>query len=977
LDPDDILKRTIHLSCQVLNGLVGQAFIYDPQEQRLILRAVYGEEQRRQNALLIHHTQRPWIGLTGWVAEHHKAVYVPDVSTDERWVHVSGIDDEVRSALFAPIIFDDQLLGVISVYHRLKDAFSNDYLDLIQAICQQVGLALSNARRYQQTQQRLSEIMFIQSMSQTFNKRLSKRELLEEVVTQLIIQGNYSDARIYLAEGAHLTLAAARGSYPSTRESRFCRQLAEQALAQGTGILISDLPQQTAGEEIDTDSASLLTLPIFRENSAIGALQVAGELPNQITTHDREVLALLCGQISVALENAILYDHIRSHADELERIVAQKTSELTALYRLSQEIGYQISFDELLSLVLEHLYNAISGDVVAGCLLVERSGALIISAARPLSDQAMAQIRSAYEHMLHESGAGVETLPKVILRPVESYCEPCPVIAKLNSMIVAPVFLDNKMAGTLIVASEQKHFLGAEEMRLLTTFANQAATAAHRLHALLMAQQQHLEDLFTHMPVGVLLVDENRVLLSSNPRGRSNLSDINGDAGAASLERLGTLTFEELIAHQDDSLPFTVNTNEPTLRTFEVQVRPVGAKDSRQWVITLREVTQEREYQERIQSQERLATVGQLAAGIAHDFNNIMAAILVYADLLRYDASLPAASRDKVTIIQQQVQRAASLIRQILDFSRRSVMEQSRLNLLPFIKELDKLLGRVLPETIELQLHYQPGVYYINADPTRLQQVFMNLALNARDAMPNGGVLRFELGRIYIANAAEAPVPDMPPGEWIRVQVKDTGHGIQQSVRAHIFEPFYTTKPVGQGTGLGLAQVYGIIKQHDGFVDVQSRPDQGATFILYFPALEFGKTGELPPLEDELNMGSGERILVVEDDVSTRQAIQALLEAHNYRVLTAADGQVALDLLTAEGAEIALVISDLVMPRMGGVDLYRALKAQNWQGKILFITGHPLEGDYQHLLEKGEVEWLNKPFSVQALTHAVRQQLLR
>ncbi|NIW44263.1 MAG: hypothetical protein GWN30_05670, partial [Gammaproteobacteria bacterium] len=177
----------------------------------------------------------------------------------------------------------------------------------------------------------------------------------------------------------------------------------------------------------------------------------------------------------------------------------------------------------------------------------------------------------------------------------------------------------------------------------------------------------------------------------------------------------------------------------------------------------------------------------QLAAGIAHDFNNILAAIVVYADLLRRDPNLMSGSQERLNIIQQQVQRAASLIRQILDFSRRSVMEQSTLDLLPFVKEFDKLLRRVLPETMHIELNYQPGVYLVNADPTRLQQVFMNLAVNARDASSNGGTLKFELDQINLEEGNAPPCPDVPPGSWHRITVIDSGEGIPPEVLPHIF----------------------------------------------------------------------------------------------------------------------------------------------------------------------------------------------
>jgi CheY-like chemotaxis protein len=370
--------------------------------------------------------------------------------------------------------------------------------------------------------------------------------------------------------------------------------------------------------------------------------------------------------------------------------------------------------------------------------------------------------------------------------------------------------------------------------------------------------------------------------------------------------------------------------------------------------------------------QERLATVGQLAAGIAHDFNNIMAAIIVYADLLKRDPNLHAASRDRLNIITQQVQRAASLIRQILDFSRRSVMEQSTLDLLPFIKELDKLLRRVLPENIRLELTYRPGVYLVNADPTRLQQVFMNLAVNARDASSKGGVLQFELERVQVLPDKPPPCPDIPPGDWVCISVKDSGEGIPPEAMPHIFEPFYTTKPVGQGTGLGLAQAYGIIKQHGGYIDVHSQLGQGTTFHIYLCEQESVEQ-ESSSLEQQDEMrGGSETLLLVEDDYSTREAMRTLLEDYNYLVLTASNGAEALRIYENKANDIALVISDLVMPEMGGVALFQTLQERWPEVKILFVTGHPMLEEERAILEQGNVHWLQKPFSVQVFNQAVR-----
>jgi signal transduction histidine kinase/ActR/RegA family two-component response regulator len=443
------------------------------------------------------------------------------------------------------------------------------------------------------------------------------------------------------------------------------------------------------------------------------------------------------------------------------------------------------------------------------------------------------------------------------------------------------------------------------------------------------------------------------------------------------LNELGNKPLDDLLRIDAQVLWYELDIEGPPHRLFELASQPLAIGDpSGGWVVVMRDVTHEREYQTRIQMQERLATVGQLASGIAHDFNNILAAIVVYSDLLKRDPNLTAAGRERLAIIQQQVNRAASLIRQILDFSRRSMIEQSLMDMLPFIKELDKLLRRILPETIRLELSYQPGSYMVNADPTHLQQVFMNLAVNARDASPQGGTLYFKLERVEIKRGDLNPCPIVSPGNWIRITVQDTGEGIPPEILPHVFEPFFTTKPIGQGTGLGLAQAYGIIKQHDGYIDAHSQVGEGSTFHIYLPAQD--SPDELMISHESVPevLGTGETLLVVEDDLSTREAMRELLEAYNYQVLTAANGKEALQVYASNSGQIDLVVSDIVMPEMGGVALYQTL-VERWPDvRMLFVTGHPIKDKDQAILRAGNVHWLQKPFSVNSFSQ-VLQGLLR
>jgi two-component system cell cycle sensor histidine kinase/response regulator CckA len=397
-------------------------------------------------------------------------------------------------------------------------------------------------------------------------------------------------------------------------------------------------------------------------------------------------------------------------------------------------------------------------------------------------------------------------------------------------------------------------------------------------------------------------------------------------------------------------------------------------------VLVIRDVTQEREIQQRAQQQEHLAALGQLAAGIAHDFNNIMAVIVLYARITSRNQSLPDNARKRLEIIAQQAEQATNLIQQILDFSRRSVLERRPVDLLSLVKEQVKLLERTLPEDVEIDLIYEAddqatSLFVVNADPTRVQQMIMNLAVNARDAMPEGGELSIGLDRIQFESGEKAPLPNMSPGEWVRVTVKDTGTGIPPDVEPRIFEPFFTTK-APLGSGLGLAQVYGIIKQHEGEIDLVTEVGEGTTFILYLPALPVpvAAVARPSPRGSALSYGAGEVILVIEDDAAVRSALVTTLETLNYRTLEAANGRDGLAILE-QREEVALVLSDLVMPEMGGSDLFRALQQRGATVPVVMLTGHPLEEELQKLQEQGLAGWLLKPPTLERLSEVITHVL--
>ncbi len=384
------------------------------------------------------------------------------------------------------------------------------------------------------------------------------------------------------------------------------------------------------------------------------------------------------------------------------------------------------------------------------------------------------------------------------------------------------------------------------------------------------------------------------------------------------------------------------------------------------YVAVKEDVTQRKQLEEETVRQERLAAVGQLAAGIAHDFNNLLTTIIGNAELIRYRPDIGEEVKSDLTKITKQGERAAKLTRQLLDFSRQTTSESQPLDLRTYLNETLKFIERTIPENIRIRLDYGRGNCTINGDPTQLQQVITNLAVNARDAMPNGGVLSFDLSRITLSRSEQPPCPEMEGSNWVRLTVTDTGSGIEPHVLPHIFEPFFTTKEVGQGTGLGLAQIYGIVEQHHGCITAESQVGKGATFTLYFPAL----TTQTSP-EDEavghLPRGQGETILLVEDNRDVLDVARLMLESLNYRVLTATDGVEGLAVYRTQAHQIALVLTDAMMPNMDGLALVSTLHAESPEIKVLLMSGYAHNPEISHEIAKNIISRLQKPLNIQEL----------
>ncbi len=387
------------------------------------------------------------------------------------------------------------------------------------------------------------------------------------------------------------------------------------------------------------------------------------------------------------------------------------------------------------------------------------------------------------------------------------------------------------------------------------------------------------------------------------------------------------------------------------------------------------DVTEHRQMEEQLLRTQRLEAIGTLAGGVAHDLNNILAPTLMVTELIRQKITDPHGIQ-LVDMIEQSMKRGASIIRQMLVFSRGVGGQRVSVQPRHLLNEIETLIRETFPRDITFELNVAKDLRTVVADPTQLHQVLINLCVNARDAMAGGGTLTVSAANVMLEPEQVRAHSQARPGRHIAIAVADTGCGIPEEAHDRIFEPFFTTKEVGKGTGLGLSSVLGIVRSHGGFVTVKSAPGCGATFTVYMPVQgEANEPARIEPIEKALPRGRGELVLLVDDERVIRETMQRLLETHGYTVLIANEGEEALAVFEQHRATVKLVLTDLMMPVMGGVELLRKLRVSS-PGLAVMVSSGLLENDKRReLAALGVAEILAKPYNARTLLEAVRRAL--
>ncbi|MEE8120301.1 MAG: PAS domain S-box protein [Anaerolineales bacterium] len=979
LNLDNVLERSVKLVQERFNYDHVGLFLHDPETGFLVLKARAG-----QYAPLFPDEHRLQIGhgMVGWAAESCETVLSNKVETEPHYVNPFPDLIRTQSELSIPITAGEALLGVFDIQSEKLNAFEDHDRIVMETLVDQIAAAIENARLYEAAQRELRE------RKRGEGQILLQSTALESAANAIVITDRegkilWINRAFELLTGFPAEEVAGKDMRilnSDTQDDAFFKEMWETILAGRTwhGKMVNvrkggtkyieeqtitpvrdeageithfiaikqDISDRTEAEErIEQQAEDLQLLSALNERINIGD-----------TVHD--IVEFLSNESIDAFDSLGMTIYLLSEDEKF--LEAQNLSlPLSLINRIEEKIKVKITNHRL----------KIIPDSEIGKIL-DSQNPLLVNGADGIN-----KIFNEFVDLIDLPITNLASLSKKLFPPILK-------LIKVQSIILIPLCAEGRSIGLLIMG-RTKPFTDNDQARIVSV-ANQVTRAINRKRTeeALRQSEANYRNVFEGVQDAIFVESMDGKILDINSR--------TCEMYEWSREELLMMTVEDLIPEGHpvvlpgemvarglaDQMLSTMNIRSSgEIFPVEISVKLQKWGDQDVMLVVVRDVTEAQQARKRALLQDRLAAVGQLAAGIAHDFNNILGTIMLYSELLLNDQSISSKGKERIDTIFNQAKRGSTLTNQVLDFSRRSIMEKHPFDLVPFFTDLEKLLSRTLPENVKINMDFNgESGYFINADPTRMQQVIMNLALNARDAMPKGGELCFTLDEVDVQDG-QPPYPGMQAGRWVRIRVSDTGSGIDPDVMLHIFEPFFTTKPQGKGTGLGLSQVYGIVKQHSGFIDAESTPGEGTTFMIYLPAIDEQVATDDTRGEFQTQMGRGETILVVEDDDATRNAIGEILESQGYTVFFAKDGAVALSELEARGGAVELIISDLVMPNMGGRDLYDAVSDRYPNIKMVLITGYPLGGHTRELLDRQRVTWLQKPLTSETLAQTVQFML--
>jgi PAS domain S-box-containing protein len=526
---------------------------------------------------------------------------------------------------------------------------------------------------------------------------------------------------------------------------------------------------------------------------------------------------------------------------------------------------------------------------------------------------------------------------------------------------------------------------GNDEIARLSQIFNEMSARLRGLYETLQQSEARFRSIIEHASDFILILDAEGLVRYASPSSDRALVQNESLAGRSIFELISSADESALRSFLERAKEKAESQSSIELRTSLAVAPPrvlqVSATNLLQEpsvagiVINAREITEVKKLEEQLRQAQRMEAIGTLSGGVAHDFNNLLTVIRGYTNQLLESPHNPPESRVQIKRIDEAAERASSLTRQLLAFSRRQVLQPKVFDVNALVANLDQMLRRLIGEHIEMRTVTAKEACMVKADAGQIEQVIMNIAINARDAMPDGGQLTLETAHAELDRAFAAEIAGALPGPYVMLAVSDTGEGMDPETKAHIFEPFFTTKGLGKGTGLGLSTVYGIVKQSGGYISVYSELGRGSTFKVYLPrAQDAVKTRRKEELVNTDARGN-ETVLVVEDEPMIRELVETMLQSRGYSVLTVDDPLKATAFAAAHTGTIHLLLTDVVMPGISGREIAAQISAQRPEMKVIFVSGYTPNAIVHHGILDEDLNFLQKPFTAVTLTNKVREVL--
>lgn len=1015
--PEDVLNEILRQMRRLIPYRAAHIMLIDGNELRI--GAWHGYQQFKSEEAIANLVQSlSDFPIDREVVATCRPIVVPDTRHEARWVS-NEETNWIRSSIIAPIGSCGRIRGLLRLDAHSPNTFSEEDSVRLLPLINAAAIALENARLFEQAQQQLVErakaqealrqrneqLAFINQATQTFISTLKLDDVLNTVLESIRNLLDVTALSIWLVDPEAQELVCQQATDPQMETARGWRLALGEGIAgwvakHGQPQIVTDARQdprhhKKLDQHIGLETRSILSMPLQVKDKTIGALQVVDSNPNRFSASDQQLIEPIAAIAAIAIENARLYQAVQQDLDKRRRTeekVRRGNRELKLLNRIIAASVKNIDSTKILTVACRELSIAFNAPGTIALLFTEDS-----TAAKVVAEYQTNQMLT-----LQQDTVAIEddAILQYLLKNKEPYvfqnsdsavnsASPSALLAwpNIKSLLSCPLMINQEIVGSLTLIDTKPRAFPYRDINLAWRVAEQVSGALS--HAQLIQTHQRLTTVVEQSPEGIFITDTGDQILYVNPAferitGYSQVEAIghrpnllkSGEHDPSFYQQLWETITHGQVWHGR----FTNRRKDETLYIADTIISPIRTEngDIVNYVSIQRDVTRELQLEKKYLQAQKMEAIGMLVAGIAHDFNNILTVINGFAEILQADLP-PDQARlyDLVSKILVAGEQASTLIRHLLIFSRTQVVDAVALDLNAIIANTGQMLERLIEENIVLELELDSDLWPVKADPTQIEQVIINLVVNARDAMPNGGQITLQTSNVLIGSNQAESISQLEAGDYVLLSVHDTGHGMTETVKSRIFDPFFTTKADGKGTGLGLATVLSVVHQSFGHIEVISAPGQGATFRVYLPrTMEVSQTFRGRDQNKKAPQGS-ETILVVEDDPAVQELSAQLLRRRGYTVLTAANGVAALEVCQTYHDPIHLLLTDTVMPEMGGPALAEKIRELRPEVKILLTSGYSDKPRALHAHDSAAIDFIPKPFTAVELAQKVRALLDR